>query len=119
MAHPHVPGLEALESGVNFGHIHVGQVPLLRVAKNPVALVLVGQPLELDMPGNNGIFNVMDRVGNVISEVHDLGFDATLAFRGALAQPVEDGKIVSIGAEFTRPQAINDGCIHGKPRVFR
>ena len=53
----------------------------------------------------------MHGVGNVITEVHYLCFDATLAVRCALAHPVKDINIIGIEPKLGTAGGINHGLL--------
>ena len=105
LAHPDVGGLQPGQGGVDRGGVVVRQVPLLGVADHAGAVVRVVHPAQLEVPGDDRVLDVVHRVGDVVGEVHDLRLEAGPALRGALADPVEDGQVVLVGAELAGPLA--------------
>ena len=84
------------------------------------------------MPTEDGVLNVVHGVGDIVGEVHDLGFQAFLGggspgFSGPGAEPFEDGQIIGVDAKFAVGLAVGSGggvgagpgvlagCVQGRP----
>ena len=90
-------------------------VDLSRDGEDGLDVGAVAQGPGVEPPGGDGVLDVVDRVGDVVGPVHDLGLDAAAGLGGALAEPGEDRQVVVVDAELHR----GVGGVAAAPRVLR
>ncbi len=96
------------------------------VAQTSYLQACVGELGQLDPSGDDAVLDVVDGVGDVVGQVHDLRLDAGLADRRGRAHPVERRTVVVVHAELPdRPwQAVGVATggnrrLVDRPRVLR
>src|SRR6056300_580763 len=80
-------------------------------------ILLRGQSSRVKVPIDDGVLEVMHRIGHVIGEVHDLGFNGEPAMRKSLPSPLKDILIIGIHAKLCPTTGVNFGSL-GAPGVL-
>jgi hypothetical protein len=92
--------LDAFKGFLEFAQVSVSGIGLLRNLDDGRALFSGSNGTEIQVAEVHRIFEIVDRVGDVVAKVHDLRFETALLAQRALANPVECRTIVVIHPKF-------------------
>ena len=117
---------EAGEAASNASSWRVGAVPAAGGLPHRATQPGVGEVGELDPLGHDAVLDVVDAVGDIVGEVHDLGLDAGTTGGRLAAHPAEDRQVILVDPELvdgsrqpvTMPAAGRGGLRDG-PWVLR
>ena len=110
------PFREAHEPVQGIGELVAGEVePNPRLDRGEQRFVLGGirQPRRIEVAVDDRVLEVVDGVGDVVGEVHDLRLDAADAPWRTGAQPAEHRLVVGIHAELEPPAGIGQRVLEG------
>src|SRR5271154_5452149 len=98
-----------------------GEVALTELGQRGGFLV-VGEHAEVDAPGDHPVLDVMHRVGDVVSPIHDLGLQAGPICGRAVAHPLGGAAVDVVEAELAtmpipRPRVFGDRIQPGPSQI--
>src|SRR5277367_6161074 len=98
-----------------------GEVALTELGQRG-GFVVVGEHAEVDAPGDHPVLDVMHRVGDVVSPIHDLGLQAGPICGRAVAHPLGGAAVDVVEAELAtmpipRPRVFGDRIQPGPSQI--